>query len=153
MITKYLNKIQTILFSSIRRTSNNTEITPEISKQIFDLYINRYGLQNKVSAHVSSSASPIQGAMHIINDNCFNCQVVIITSTKGGDDKKWERIISDINKNMENKTNIVTYIPIDVQTMISATDLRNNINNLTKEYFPDKLTNTDIEIIKELLDV
>jgi hypothetical protein len=35
--------------------------------------------------------------------------------------------------------------------MISATDLRNNISNLKKEYFPNNLTNEDFNKIVELL--
>ena len=41
----------------------------------------------------------------------------------------------------------------NVETMLSATDLRNNINNLKKEYFPDKLTDNDLNEIKQILGV
>ena len=68
-------------------------------------------------------------------------------SEKGGDDSRW----NGIDRSIKNETVNVIPSPVSVKTMISATDLRNNISNLKKEYFPDKLSESDFNEIKKLL--
>jgi len=146
MITSYESELNEKLFKSIRKAGNK-EITPETSKEIFEIFINAYGLTDKVDVEVSSSASPITDTINFINYKCKNCKILLGVSEKGGDDSRW----NGIEKSIKNETVEVIPSPVQVTTMISATDLRNNINNLQKEYFPENISNEDFEKIKELL--
>ena len=148
MITKYLDKLNKGLFGSIRKTANNTEITPEMSKEIFEIFAQAYGVQNKVDIRISESASPIVATYGLVNNACKNCKILLGVSKKGGDESRW----NDLKQSEENPTNELISSPVDVQTMLSATDLRNGINNLQREWFPEKLSNEDFEKIKEMLN-
>jgi phosphopantetheine adenylyltransferase len=148
MTQTYLNKLNETLFKSIRK-AGSLEITPETSKGIFEIYAKAYGVENKVDIIVPDSASPITATVGFINYNCKDCEVLLGVSTKGGDEARW----NGIEKSIKNKTVNVIPAPVNVETMLSATDLRNNINNLKKEYFPDKLTDNDLNEIKQILGV
>ena len=148
MIQTYLNKLNETLFKSIRK-AGNLEITPETSKEIFEIYAKAYGVENKVDIIVPDSASPITATVGFVNYNCKNCEILLGVSTKGGDEARW----NGIEKSIKNETVKVVPSPVNVETMLSATDLRNNINNLKKEYFPDKITDNDFEKIKQILGV
>lgn len=147
LIVLYKKDLKEKLFKSIRKAGTK-EITPETSKEIFEIYINAYNLKDKVSVEVSESPSPITDTINFINYKCKNCKILLGVSEKGGDDARW----NGINKSIKNETVKVIPSPVQVTTMISATDVRNNINNLKKEYFPDKISNEDFEKIKGLLN-
>ena len=146
LIMSYEKDLNEKLFKSIRKAGTK-EITPETSKEIFEIYINAYNLKDKVSVEVSESPSPITDTINFINYKCKNCKILLGVSEKGGDDSRW----NGINKAIKNETVEVIPAPVEVITMMSATDVRNNINNLKKEYFPDKISNEDFEKIKGLL--
>ena len=146
MSKTYLNKLNETLFKSIRK-AGNLEITPETSKEIFEIFAKAYGVENKVEIIVPDSASPITATVGFINYNCKDCEILLGVSKKGGDDSRW----NGIEKSIKNKTVKVIPTPIDVETMISATDLRNNIDNLKKEYFPEKLSDDDFNKIVKIL--
>lgn len=147
IITSYESDLDKKLFKSIRKAGNK-EITPEASKEIFEIFINAYNLKDKVSVEISESASPITDTINFINYKCKNCKILLGVSEKGGDDSRW----NGINKAIKNETVEIIPSPVSVQTMISATDVRNSINDLKKDYFPDKLTNKDFEKIKSILN-
>lgn len=147
-IDNYKKFLEQTIFKSIRK-AGTFEITPEISKQIFEIFAKAYGVENKVDIIIPDSPSPISAAYGFFNYNCKNCEVILGTSKKGGDDTRWDE--NTIKENLKNKTNIVYPLPVDVKTMLSATDLRNNIDNLNKDYFPEKISDDDFEKIKELL--
>lgn len=146
LIMSYEKDLNEKLFKSIRKAGTK-EITPETSKEIFEIYINAYNLKDKVSVDVSESPSPIADTINFINYKCKNCKILLGVSEKGGDDSRW----NGINKAIKNETVEVIPAPVEVTTMMSATDVRNNINNLKKDYFPDKISNEDFEKIKGLL--
>ena len=148
LIVRYLDKLNKGLFVSIRKTSNNIEITPEMSKEIFELFAKAYGVQNKVDIRISEFASPIIATYSLITNNCKNCKIILGVSTKGGDESRW----NDFKQNEDNLTNTVIVLPMNVHTMLSATQLRENITNLQKDWFPNKLTSTDFEKIKSILN-
>lgn len=147
MIQKYLDRLNKSLFGSIRKTANNTEITPEMSKEIFEIFAKAYGVQDKVDVRVSESASPISATYGLVNNACKNCKILLGVSKKGGDEARW----NDLKQSEENPTNELIASPVEVQTMLSATQLRNGINDLQRNWFPDKLTDEDFEKIKEIL--
>ena len=119
-----------------------------MSKEIFEIFAQAYGVQNKVDIRISKSASPISATYGLVNNACKNCKILLGVSKKGGDESRW----NDLKQSEENPTNQLISSPVDVQTMLSATDLRNGINNLQREWFPEKLSNEDFEKIKEILN-
>ena len=146
-IGKYLTKLEKNLFTSIRKTANGNEITPEQSKQIFEIFARAYGVEDKVDVQISMSASPITATFGLVNNACLNCKILLGVSKKGGDEARW----NGLKQSEENPTNEIIPSPVEVQTMLSATELRNGINDLKKEWFPDKLSNEDFEEIKMIL--
>lgn len=146
MITDYMNGLHDKLFKSIRK-AGDFEITPEISKEIFEIFVNAYNVSDKVDIEVSESASPITDTLGFVNYKCKNCTILLGVSEKGGDQSRW----NGIEKSIKNDSVKIIPSPVKVETMISATDLRNNISNLKKEYFPNNLTNEDFNKIVELL--
>lgn len=146
-IDKYLAKLEKNLFTSIRKSANGSEITPEQSKQIFEIFARAYGVEDKVEIQISQSASPITATFGLVNNACLNCKILLGVSKKGGDEARW----NGLKQSEENPTNEIIPSPVEVQTMLSATELRNGINDLKKEWFPDKLSDEDFEEIKEIL--
>lgn len=146
-IDKYLAKLEKNLFTSIRKSANGSEITPEQSKQIFEIFSRAYGVEDKVDVQISQSASPITATFGLVNNACLNCKILLGVSTKGGDEARW----NGFKQSEENPTNEIIPSPVEVQTMLSATELRNGINDLKKEWFPDKLSDEDFEEIKKIL--
>lgn len=146
MINDYLNELNEKLFKSIRK-AGSFEITPEVSKSIFEIFAKAYGVENKVDIQISNSASPITDTISFINYKCSNCKILLGVSEKGGDDSRW----NGIDRSIKNTTVEVIPAPVSVKTMLSATDLRNNISNLTYEYFPEKISDEDFNNIKKLL--
>ena len=136
------------MLKSIRKTSVGTEITPEQSKQIFDIFINAYNMQNKVIVEIGEKPSPMSSAVPIINDECENCKILLGTSNKGDDGTRWSSFMNSFNKENNNEFIEAT---VDVKTNISETQIRNNIHNLQKDWFPDNLTEEDFQKIKMIL--
>lgn len=146
-IQKYIDKLNKSLFTSIRKTSDNTEITPEMSKEIFEIFASASHVQNKVEIQISKSASPVTATYELVNNDCMNCKVLLGVSKKGGDESKW----AGLKQSEENPTNKIVVTPVDVKTMLSATQLRNEINNLHRDWFPDDISDEDFEKIKGIL--
>lgn len=147
-LTNYMLKLKQSVLKSIRKTSVGAEITPEQSKQIFDIFINAYNMQNKVIVEIGEKPSPMSSAVPIINDECENCKILLGTSNKGDDGTRWSSFIKSFNK--ENNNEFIEE-SIDVKTNISATYIRNNIQNLQKDWFPDNLSDEDFNKIKLIL--
>ena len=147
-LTKFISKLKQSIRKSIRTTADGKEITPEQSKQIFDIFINAYNMQNKVTVEIGEKAIPMSSAVPIINDECENCKILLGTSNKGDDGTRWSSFIKSFNK--ENNNEFIEE-SIDVKTNISATYIRNNIQNLQKDWFPDNLSDEDFNKIKLIL--
>lgn len=150
-LDNYLVSLREKLFSNLRKTSIDTIIEPEISQQIFEIYRNVYNLNNKVEIIISNSASPFGTMLYIIENECKDCTIYLGVSEKGEDNTRFDFVQNTIEKNARNLTNEIIPYPVKVQTMLSATDIRNNISNLQKDWFPDKLSESNFEQIKHLL--
>lgn len=148
-LTKFISKLKQSVRKSIRTTVDGKEITPEQSKQIFDIFINAYNMQNKVIVEIGEKASPMSSAVPIINDECENCKILLGTSNKGDDGARWPSFMNSFNKENNNEFIEAT---VDVKTNISATEIRNNIHNLQKDWFPDKLSEKDFQLIRTILN-
>ena len=70
---------------SIRKTALGTTITPRMSKEIFELYIKKYGLSSKVKVEVSKEPSPVTAMFKYVDDNLKDVNVIFGVSKKGGD--------------------------------------------------------------------
>lgn len=147
-LTKYISKLKQSVLKSIRKTATGSEITPEQAKQIFDIFVQAYNMQNKVIVEIGEKASPMSSAVPIINDECENCKILLGTSNKGDDGARWPSFMNFFNK--ENNNEFIE-ANVDVKTNISATYIRNNIQNLQKDWFPDNLTEEDFQKIKMIL--
>ena len=147
-LTKYISKLKQSVLKSIRKTATGSEITPEQAKQIFDIFVQAYNMENKIIIEIGEKASPMSSAVPIINDECKNCKILLGTSNKGDDGARWPSFMNSFNKENNNEFIEAT---VDVKTNISATYIRNNIQNLQKDWFPDNLTEEDFQKIKMIL--
>lgn len=147
-LTKYISKLKQFVLKSIRKTATGSEITPEQAKQIFDIFVQAYNMENKIIIEIGEKASPMSSAVPIINDECKNCKILLGTSNKGDDGARWPSFMNSFNKENNNEFIEAT---VDVKTDISATYIRNNIQNLQKDWFPDNLTEKDFQKIKMIL--
>lgn len=147
-LTKYISKLKQSVLKSIRKTATGSEITPEQAKQIFDIFVQAYNMENKIIIEIGEKASPMSSAVPIINDECENCKILLGTSNKGDDGARWPSFMNSFNKENNNEFVEAT---VDVKTDISATYIRNNIQNLQKDWFPDNLTEEDFQKIKTIL--
>lgn len=147
-LTKYISKLKQSVLKSIRKTVTGSEITPEQAKQIFDIFVQAYNMENKIIIEIGEKASPMSSAVPIINDECKNCKILLGTSNKGDDGARWPSFMNSFNK--ENNNEFIE-ANVDVKTNISATYIRNNIQNLQKDWFPDNLTKKDFQKIKMIL--
>lgn len=145
---------------SKRKTNLGTVITKDMAKDIFDLYLKRYGLKN-VELIDSPDPSPITAAYKYVEENLHDCNVIFGVSKKGGD---WKRYSSAKKYFSEKKPElhidvldpqeyaVDPYVTDDGEE-ISATTLRANIDNkdVLKKYLPKKLTDDDINKFMNIL--
>ena len=143
--------------NSIRQTANGKQITPEMSKEIFEIYASRYGLGDKVKVEVSDQPSPIN-AMYDKIDNLTNCNIILGVSKKGDDLKRFDTA----SKYVEDRDDINLIDPKKTAIkpgaiggrVVSATDLRNNINDkdFLRKNMPSRLTDDDFNKILKILN-
>lgn len=168
MVEQYAKKADEVIVlisdpknpKSIRKTSNGTVITAQMSKDIFDIYISRYGLQKKVKAIISAEPSPITALFNYVDDNLSDVNVIFGVSKKGGDEARFKSALKYYEDNEHINlldpmiTAVEPYSRPDGKP-ISATDMRNNLDNaeLLKDYLPEKLTDSDISHILSILKV
>lgn len=145
---------------SLRKTSLGTIITPEMSKEIWDLYLKKYGLSNKVSVIVSPSPSPIGAMFEYIDSGVVDNTNIILGVSKKDDDLSRFKSVEKQYTGMDN-VHILTPSKYAVEPFksngknVSATDIRNNIDNFekVKELLPEKLTDADVKKVMSILGV
>ena len=164
MVQEYAKKADKVIVvisdpkssSSIRKTATGSAITPDMSKKIFEIFANRYGLANKVEIEVSEQPSPINAVFDKI-DSLTNCNVILGVSKKGHDLERF----STAKKYVEDRTDLNLIDPAKTAVtpgsiageVVSASDLRKNINDakFLRQHLPSKLTNDDFNKIQEIL--
>lgn len=143
---KYIKGLKDKLFNNVRIAKNNIQIEPQTCKKILDMYVQTYGVSDKVKIRQPGNPTPMMSVTGFVNNACNNCIVYLGCSKKGDDGQRWNQYLKAFKPNNE-----VIPKPVDVSTLISATDIRNNIDNLQKDWFPDKLTDQQFEQIKSWL--
>lgn len=142
---------------SVRKTNLGTVITPEMSKEIWEIYLRRYGLKN-VKVEVSPEASPITAMFKYVDDNLKDVNVIFGVSKKGGDESRFKSAMKYYEDNEHIrlldpiKTAVEPYSSPD-GTPISATDIRNNIDKpeVIRPMLPAKLTDSDVKQVIKIL--
>lgn len=143
---------------SIRKTKFGTVITPEISKKIFEIFVNRYNVQDKVEIQISDKPSPITALYDYTDNNLKNVNVIFGSSKKGGDEKRFASAVKYYEDNLD--INLINPLEVAVQPFkskdgieISASIIRDNIDNpeIIRKMMPSKLTEEDIQAIIKLL--
>ena len=143
---------------SIRKTKFGTVITPEISKKIFEIFVNRYNVQNKVEIQISDKPSPITALYDYTDNNLKNVNVIFGSSKKGGDEKRFASAVKYYEDNLD--INLINPLEVAVYPFkskdgieISASIIRDNIDNpeIIRKMMPSKLTEEDIQAIIKLL--
>ncbi len=143
---------------SIRKTKFGTVITPEISKKIFEIFVNRYNVQDKVEIQISDKPSPITALYDYTDNNLKNVNVIFGSSKKGGDEKRFASAVKYYEDNLD--INLINPLEVAVYPFkskdgieISASIIRDNIDNpeIIRKMMPSKLTEEDIQAIIKLL--
>lgn len=131
----YIFSLKKKLFTNIKYTEDNKEITPQISQKILDMYIQSYNVNNKIKIINSNDSSPIISAINFINDKCKNCNIYLGSINN---DDLWKEYLKNIS--------------FDNNILIKPLNIKINYQyKLQKEYFPEKITNQQFEQIKQLL--
>lgn len=142
---------------SVRKTAIGTIITPEMSKQIWEIYLKKYRLKN-VKVEVSSEASPITAMFKYVDDNLKDVNVIFGVSKKGGDEARFKSAMRYYEDNEH--INLLDPIETAVEPFkdpsgkaVSATDIRDNLDkpDEVKTMLPDKLSDSDKEKVLKIL--
>lgn len=165
MVEQYAKKADKVIVvisdpkKSIRTTKNGTVITPKMSKAIWDIYVNRYGLGNKVEVKISSQASPIAAIYDYIDNTLKDCNIILGASKKDNDFKRFAKAESYFIKEGRNDINVLDpeTTAVEAYTIngkpISASEIRDNIDDpeIIKTMLPKKLNSKDIDSIISIL--
>ena len=166
MVQQYTDKADEVIVlisdpkseKSVRKTALGTIITPQMSKEIFEIYIKKYGLNSKVKVEVSKEPSPVTAMFKYVDDNLKDVNVIFGVSKKGGDENRFKSAMKyyadneHINLLDPMTTAVEPYKSADGKE-ISATDLRDNIDNpaFVKSMLPDKLSVSDVQKVLDIL--
>lgn len=134
-----------------RITNIGKEITSKIAKKIFELYVKKAKLKN-VTVIISDSPSPIKSAYDYVEANLNDGENVLLgSSDKGGDWKRWTgapRYFDKVGQNV----NIIDPQQASVRASgnISASDIRATIDSLEtiRHWLPKELTDKDLDTIQ-----
>lgn len=126
-------------------------ITADMAKQVFDIYIKRYGMQGNVKAVISPEPSPVTALFKYIDSSLSDVNVILGVSKKGGDElrfksaKKYYAENPHIHLLDPAETAVEPYVGKD-GLPVSATDVRNSLESpeAIKKYLPEDLTPEDV---------
>lgn len=163
MIEKYAKKADRVVViisqpssKSIRKTKSGKIITPEMAKEIFEIFKKRSSLKN-VSIELSKSPSPVGAAYDMITELEGN-NIILGASKKDKDWKRWSYAApwaakKELDVNIEDPETSAVEPLKSGSTNISASTIRDNIDDLEiiKPMLPKKLKDSDIEAIMTIL--
>ncbi len=141
---------------SVRKTKLGTEIAPDVSKRIWDIYLEAAGLSDKAVAVVSEEPSPVSSVISYVRD-LKDCNVILGVSKKEGDGSRYDEIYSwmkdreDVDVQDPSET---AFEPVEKDGKpVSATDARNGIDKfaVVQEFLPDCLSEDQKKEVCDLL--
>jgi len=140
----------------VRQLPSGDVIVPEMSKEIWEMYLSKSGIQN-AEVVISPSPSPIGAVYGFLDDLHKSGQptkVILGTSTKGGDEKgKYSAISKYQGTNLDVASSPLPPMETD-QGEIHASDMRDAVDRmdsetLEKRYLPSGVSGEEIiNIIK-----
>lgn len=148
---KVADKVVIMIAPLARDLPNGQPVTFDISKKIWDLYLDAEGLSEKVVIINSPFSSPITAAYEFIGNKDNNPEfaqpgqtIILGVSTKGGDEKRFAK---DISKYTRWGVKVLVK-PMASLGEISATDMRKAISEENKEnlvkFLPDSVNKTKV---------
>lgn len=151
--TKLADKVIIMLSPLARDLPNGKPVTFEISKKIWDIYLDAEGLANSVVVMNSPFSSPVRAAFEFIQNKENKPEfaqagqtIILGTSTKGGDES---RFANDVSKYAAKGVTVVVK-PLKSLGEISATDMRKVISEGDREklekFLPDSVNKKKIAI-------
>jgi cytidyltransferase-like protein len=155
--SKKANEVKVIISAPSKKkrlTKLGTEITADDALKIFNIIKKAYNWDN-VEILISKFPSPVVATYNYIENELKNVDVIIGTSKKSGDEKRFSSLAKGLKK--DNPTVNVLDIEknaVNVKSNFSATDLRANIDDVDfiKSHLPKKLKDNDIEKIFKILN-
>lgn len=146
--------------NSIRKTSTGIVITPQMSKDILDIYVKCYGLSNKINVIISPEPSPIAAMFKYVDEKLNDVNVIFGVSKKAGDEKRFKSAMKYYADNehinlLDPLTTAVDPYLDEKGNPVSATDARNSLDDpeKLKTFLPKKLTKDDIQKVFSILKV
>lgn len=138
--------------SSLRKTPSGKIISPEKSKDIWEIYTKNLG---NVKVVISNKPSPVVAAYDYI-ETLKDVDVILGASKKGDDWKRWKTAPAYFEKKgfpvtIKDPEEYAVDAKFD---NMSATDFRNSLQSGIdgiKPFVPEHLSNSDIEKISEIL--
>jgi hypothetical protein len=144
-----------------KRYIGDKEVTPEISKKIWEKYVDVYGISDNVDITISEHPSPIRAAYEFAEKELKNVNILFGASDKDGDWKRWADAPKYFAEKSENKTlnildpeeNAIEALTTVDGESASATEIRNSWDDLEKlqKLLPEKLTRADLEEIQRMI--
>lgn len=129
---KMADKVVVMVSPLSRELPNGKPVTFEISKKIWDIFLDAEGLKDKVSIINSPFSSPVRAAFEFIgNKNNLpefaqpGQTVILGTSKKGGDESRFS---NDVSKYAREGVTVFVK-PLESLGNISATDMRQAISD------------------------
>lgn len=167
MIQQYAKKADEVLViisnptKNLRTTKTGAVITAKMAKAIFEIYIKRYRLHN-VKLEISDVPSPITAVFDYVDNNLSDCNVILGVSKKDSDWKRYQHAkkyfdtvspAKGINI-LDPKETAVEPTTDDLNSTVSATDIRKNIDNkdFVKSMLPKNMTSNDVDKIFSILN-
>lgn len=166
MVKKYADMTDNVIVlisnpksaKSIRKTNLGTVVTPEMAQEIWQIYIDKEGLKNKVDVIISPEPSPITALFKYADEQLKDVNVIFGASKKDGDENRFKSAMKYFEENpninlLDPLTTAVEPYKSNTGKPISATDIRNSIDNLqaVRHMLPDSLSDEDISKIQEIL--
>lgn len=142
---------------SKRKTALGTTITPQAAKQIWELYLKRYGISN-AEVIVSKDPSPVTAMFKYVDEKLKDVNVIFGVSKKDNDLSRFK----SAEKYYEDNEHINLLDPIETAvepyaladgTAASATDIRNSIDDpeKAKALLPSKLSDAEKEKVLKII--
>jgi hypothetical protein len=151
MIKQYVDKANAVIVfvSAIQRhLPTGEEVTFQVSKKIWDMYLKAEGLQKSVTIVKSPHLSPVQSCLEFISNKEKKAdyaqpgqKIILGVSTKGGDEARFQNKAQKYARDGVE----VEVIPVEPTGDISASNMRHAIseNNFKEisEYLPNSIKN------------